>query len=78
MDRMSRVVAMLSDRRSIVAMQQDGREGREVERPWIHSATIRISTESAIEKARPISIRTGRQRQEQHRQDEDDAEPLNY
>ncbi len=52
-----RVVAMLSDSLSIVAMSRTvGNEEKSSGRP-IHSATIRISTESAIEKARPTSMR---------------------
>ena len=52
-----RVVAMLRDSRSIVAMSSTvGNEEKSSGR-WIHSATIRISTESAIEKARPMSMR---------------------
>jgi hypothetical protein len=39
--------------------QQNGREGREFQGFWIQSATIRISTENAIEKASPMSIRNG-------------------
>ena len=56
-DRIMRVVAMLSDSRSMVAISRTvGKEEKSSGR-WIHSATIRISTESAIEKARPMSIR---------------------
>ena len=39
--------------------QEDGRKGGESSGRWIHSATIRISTERAIERARPKSIRNG-------------------
>jgi hypothetical protein len=39
----------------------------------IHRATIRISTEKAIEKARPIDQKR-RDREEQDRQDDDNAE----
>ena len=56
-DRMRRVVAMLSDRRSIVAISRMVGKDEKSSGRWIHSATIRISTESAIEKARPMSIR---------------------
>ncbi len=56
-DRMIRVVAMLSDRRIIVAISRIvGKEEKSSGRR-IHSATIRISTEKAIENASPISIR---------------------
>src|SRR3569832_904583 len=52
-----RVVAMLSDSLSIVAMSSTVGKDEKSSGRWIHSATIRISTESAIEKARPISMR---------------------
>ena len=52
-----RVVAMLSDSRSIVAISRMVGKDEKSSGRWIHSATIRISTDSAIEKASPISIR---------------------
>ena len=52
-----RVVAMLSDSRSIVAISSTVGKDEKSSGRWIHSATIRISTESAIEKASPMSIR---------------------
>ena len=55
---MSRVVAMLSASRSSVATSSTVGKAEKSSGFWIHSATIRISTESAIEKARPRSIRT--------------------
>ena len=54
---MTRVVAMLSDRRSIVAIRSTVGKDEKSSGRWIHSATIRISTENAIEKASPMSIR---------------------
>ena len=51
------MVAMLSDSRSIVAISRMVGKDEKSSGRWIHSATIRISTESAIEKARPMSIR---------------------
>ena len=52
-----RVVAMLSDRRSMVAIKRMVGKDEKSSGRAIHSATIRISTDSAIEKARPTSIR---------------------
>ena len=59
LDRMSRVVAMLSDSRSSVAISRTVGKAEKSSGLWIHSATIRISTESAIENASPMSIRSG-------------------
>ena len=64
-DRMSRVVAMLSARRSSVATSSTVGKAENSSGRSIHSATIRISTDSAIEKAKPMSIRkegTGRKK----------------
>ena len=73
-DRIRRVVAMLSARRSSVAISSTVGKAEKSSGFWIHSATIRISTDSAMENARPEVDQHGRQRQEQHRQDEDDAD----
>src|SRR6478609_6773406 len=56
---MTRVVAMFSDRRAIVAIRRMVGKDENSSGFLIHSATIRISTDSAIEKARPMSIRKG-------------------
>ena len=56
LDRMSRVVAMLSDRRSSVATSSTVGKAENSSGRSIHSATIRISTESAIDSASPMSI----------------------
>ena len=50
---------MLSASRSIVAISSTVGKAEKSSGRWIHSATIRISTDSAIEKARPRSIRIG-------------------
>ena len=44
---------MFSDSRSIVAMSSTVGKAEKSSGFWIHSATIRISTERAIESARP-------------------------
>ena len=51
------MVAMLSDSRSMVAISSTVGKDEKSSGRWIHSATIRISTDSAIEKARPMSMR---------------------
>jgi hypothetical protein len=51
-----RVVAMLRESLSIVAISRIVGKDEKSSGRWIHSATIRISTASAIEKASPISI----------------------
>ena len=56
-DRIRRVVAMLSASRSIVAISSTVGKAEKSSGLWIHSATIRISTDSAIENASPMSIR---------------------
>ena len=48
---------MLSASRSIVAISSTVGKAENSSGFWIHSATIRISTESAIENASPMSIR---------------------
>ena len=53
---MSRVVAMLSDSRSIVAISSTVGNAEKSSGFWIQSATIRISTDNAIESASPRSI----------------------
>ncbi len=58
-DRMTRVVAMFSASRVIVAISRMVGKDEKSSGFWIHSETIRISTEKAIEKASPISIRNG-------------------
>jgi hypothetical protein len=57
-DRMSRVVAMLSDRRSSVATSRTVGNDENSSGFSIQSATMRISTESAIESASPRSMRS--------------------
>src|SRR5262245_26676974 len=54
---MTRVVAMFSESRSIVAIRSTVGKDEKSSGRWIHSDTIRISTDSAIEKASPMSIR---------------------
>ncbi len=54
---MSRVVATLSDSRSSVAISSTVGKAENSSGRWIHSDTIRMSTENAIENARPMSIR---------------------
>ena len=44
---------MFSARRSIVAIRSTVGKAEKSSGFWIHSATIRMSTESAIESARP-------------------------
>jgi hypothetical protein len=56
-DSTRRVVAMLSDRRRSVAISRMVGNAEKSSGRWIQSATIRISTESAMEKASPISSR---------------------
>src|SRR6478735_4012782 len=58
-DRIRRVVATLSASRRIVAISSTVGKAEKSSGRWIHSATIRISADSAIEKARPRSIRIG-------------------
>ncbi|EPE99738.1 hypothetical protein RGCCGE502_03512 [Rhizobium grahamii CCGE 502] len=58
-ERMTRVVAMLSAKRVMVAIRRMVGKDEKSSGFWIHSATIRINTEKAIENARPISIRKG-------------------
>ena len=53
---MSRVVAILSDSRSSVASSSTVGKAEKSSGLWIHSATIRISTDRAIENASPRSI----------------------
>ena len=48
---------MLSASRSSVAIRSTVGKAENSSGLWIHSATIRISTESAIENARPMSMR---------------------
>src|SRR5262245_54747977 len=56
---MTRVVAIFSDRRVMVAISKMVGNEENSSGFWIHNATIRISTEKAIEKASPISMRKG-------------------
>src|SRR3954469_25309424 len=58
-DRMRRVVATLSASRRIVAISSTVGKAEKSSGRWIHRATMRISAESAIENARPRSIRIG-------------------
>ena len=67
-------MAMLSDRRSMVAISRIVGKDEKSSGRWIHSATIRISTESGDREGEPDVDQEGRDRQEQHRQDDDDAE----
>src|SRR5271166_3566558 len=65
---MSRVVEMLSASRKIVATKSTVGKAENSSGFWIHNATIRISTESAIDAARPKSINTaGTGRKNRHR-----------
>ena len=73
-DRMRRVVAMLSDSRSSVAISSTVGKAEKSSGFWIHSATIRISTAERDREGEPDVDQERRQRQEQHRQDEDDAD----
>src|SRR4029077_1630951 len=57
-DRMSRVVEMLSASLRIVATRSTVGKAENSSGFWIHNATIRMSTESAIDSARPKSIIT--------------------
>lgn len=56
-DKITRVVAILSDSRVIVAISKIVGKEEKSSGFWIHSATIKMSTENAIENARPISIK---------------------
>jgi hypothetical protein len=56
---MTRVVAILSDRRIIVAIRSTVGKAEKSRGRWIHNDTIRMSTERAIENARPISRTIG-------------------
>src|SRR4051812_7572516 len=56
---MTRVVAMLSDNRVIVAIRRMVGKDEKSSGFWIQSATIKMSTENEIKKARPRSIRNG-------------------
>ncbi|MEY9831160.1 hypothetical protein ABIA25_002975 [Sinorhizobium fredii] len=56
---MTRVVAMFSARRVIVEISRIVGKDEKSSGRWIHSATIRISTEKAMEKASPKSMRNG-------------------
>ncbi len=53
---MRRVVATLSDNRSMVAISRTVGKAENSSGRWIHSETIRISTAKAMENARPTSI----------------------
>ena len=64
---------MFSARRSIVAIRSTVGKAEKSSGFWIHSATIRIRTERAIEKASPMSISKRRDRQEEDGKDADDA-----
>src|SRR5215469_16115950 len=55
---MSRVVEMLSESLKIVATRSTVGKAENSSGFWIQSATIRMSTESAIDSARPKSIIT--------------------
>src|ERR1700685_198437 len=55
---MSRVVEMLSASLRIVATRSTVGKAENPSGFWIHNATIRMSTESAIDSARPKSIIT--------------------
>ncbi len=52
-----RVVAMLSDSRNIVEISRIVGKDEKSSGRWIQSATIRISTEMAIENASPMSMK---------------------
>src|SRR5271167_363135 len=65
---MSRVVEILSASLRIVATSSTVGKAENSSGLWIHSATIRISTDSAIDAARPKSIITaGTGRKKRHR-----------
>src|SRR5271166_1692476 len=65
---MSLVVEMLSASLKIVATRSTVGKAENSSGLWIHSATIRISTASAIESARPKSImNAGTGRKKRHR-----------
>ena len=57
LERMSRVVAMLSASRNSVASSSTVGKAEKSSGLWIHSATMRMSTESAIENDRPMSMK---------------------
>ncbi len=65
--RMRRVVEILSASRSTVATSSTVGNAENSSGFWIHSATIRIKTDSAIDSARPKSINSdGRGRKNRH------------
>src|SRR5271166_1721909 len=65
---MSLVVEMLSASRRIVATRRTVGKAENSSGLWIHSATIRIRTASAIESAKPKSIiNAGTGRKNRHR-----------
>src|SRR5271167_1962995 len=67
---MSRVVEMLSASLRIVATRSTVGKAENSSGFWIHNATIRMSTESAIDSARPKSIitaGTGRKKRQRMR-----------
>ena len=68
------MVAMLSDSRSRVASSSTVGKAEKSSGFWIQSATMRMSTASAMENDEPDVDEGRRQRQKQHRQDEDDAD----
>ena len=57
LERMSRVVAMLSDSRSRVASSSTVGKAEKSSGRWIHSDTMRMSTASAMENDRPMSMK---------------------
>src|SRR5581483_1607121 len=57
-ERISRVVAMLSASRSRVAISRTVGNAEKSSGRWIHNATIRMSTASAMDSDRPMSITT--------------------
>ena len=65
---------MLSASRRMVATRSTVGKAEKSSGFWIHSATIRISTESAIEKRQAEIDHECRDRQEEDGQDEDDAD----
>ncbi len=71
---MSRVVAMLSDSRSSVAISRTVGKAEKSSGLWIHSDTIRMSTDERDRERQADVDQDRRHRQEQHRQDEDDAD----
>jgi hypothetical protein len=56
-DKITRVVAILSDSLVIVAINKMVGNEEKSNGFWIHKATIKINTENAMENARPKSIR---------------------